>query len=132
MTFHRMLVSSVVLLIAASSLSASQAKPADVTGIWTGTFTIPDGQREAYFDLKQKGTELSGTAGPGLDRQVPIANGKITTVKDVTTLTFEATEPSGSVIKFDLKLLDGRLKGKATGDANGEKREALIDVGRAK
>jgi hypothetical protein len=29
-------------------------------------------------------------------------------------------------------VVDGRLKGKATAEANGEKREALIDVGRAK
>ena len=133
MTFRRMLVLPVALLMAASTLSAFQAKPVDVTGVWTGTFIRSGGeQSEAHFDLKQKGTEVTGTAGPGLDRMVEIANGKVTTVKDVTSVTFDATQPSGVVIKFDLKLVDGRLKGKATAEANDEKREALVDVGRAK
>lgn len=132
MTLRKMLVVPVALLIAASTLSALQAKP-DVTGVWAGTFTRGSGQQsEAHFDLKQKGEEVTGTAGPGLDRQVAIANGKVTTVKDETSVTFDATQPNGMVMKFDLKLVDGRLKGKATADANGEKREAAIDVGRAK
>ena len=133
MTLRRMLVFPVAVLMAASTLSAFQAKPVDVTGVWTGTFTRSTGdQSEAHFDLKQKGAEVTGTAGPGLDRMVEISNGKVTTVKDVTSVTFDATQPNGLVLKFDLKVTDGRLKGKATADANGEKREALIDVGRAK
>jgi len=52
--------------------------------------------------------------------------------KDVTRVTFDATQPNGLVLKFDLKGVDGRLIGKATAEANGEQREALIDVGRAK
>jgi hypothetical protein len=133
MTFRRILAVAVALLIAASTLSAFQAKPVDVTGVWTGTFTRSTGEQSgAHIDLKQKGTEVTGTAGPGADRQVAIANGKVTTVKDVTTVTFDATQPNGLVMQFDLKVVDGRLKGKATAEANGEKREALIDVGRAK
>jgi len=133
MTFRKILVLPVALLIAASTLSAFQAKPVDVTGVWAGTFTRSTGeQSEAHLDLKQKGAEVTGTAGPGLDRQVPIANGKVTTDKDVTSVTFDATQPNGLVLKFDLTVVDGRLKGKATAEANGEKREALIDVGRAK
>lgn len=133
MTFRKMLVLPVALLIAASSLSAFQAKPVDVTGVWTGTFTPSAGApTEAYIDLKQKGAEVTGTAGPGKDRQVAIANGNVTTVKGVTGVTFDATQPNGLVMKFDLKVVEGRLKGKATAEANGEKREAAIDVGRAK
>ena len=63
---------------------------------------------------------------------MPIANGKVTTVKDVTTVTFDVTEPSGAAIHFDLKLVDGRLKGNCTAEMNGQKRNAVLDVGRAK
>jgi hypothetical protein len=133
MTIRKTFVLPVALLIAVSSLSAFQAKPVDVTGVWTGTFTRGEGeQSEAYLDLKQKGADVTGTAGPGADRQVPISKGKVTTVKDVTSVTFEATQPNGLVLSFDLKVVEGRLKGKASADANGEKREAAIDVGRAK
>ena len=133
MTLRRILVLPVALLIAASSLSAFQSKPVDVTGVWAGTFApTTGGQSEAHMDLKQKGAEVTGTAGPGLDRQVPIANGKVTTVKGVTSVTFDATPPNGRILKFDLKVVDGRLKGKATAESDGEKLEAVIDVGRAK
>jgi hypothetical protein len=134
MTFRRIVLIAVALLIAPSIVSAWQAKPVDLTGVWTGTFTRDTGGEPggAHLDLKQKGTELTGTAGPAADRQVPIANAKITTVKGVTSVTFDATQPSGVVMRFDLKVVDGRLKGTATADVNGEKREAKIDVGRAK
>ena len=51
----------------------------------------------------------------------------------MTGVTFDATQPNGPVLKFDLKLVDGRLKGKANAEtASGEKREAAVDGGRAK
>ena len=75
---------------------------------------------------------MTGTAGPDADRQVAIANGKVSTVKGVTSVTFDATQPNGTVLKFDLKMVEGRLKGVARAEANGEKREMAIDVGRAK
>ena len=131
MTLRKILVFPVALLIAASTLSAFQAP--DVTGVWAGSFTRSNGsQTEAHFNLKQSGEEVTGTAGPGLDRQVTISNGKVTTVKDVTSVTFDATQPNGLVMKFDLKLVEGRLKGKATAEADGQKREADIDVSREK
>ena len=133
MQIRKMLALPLALLIAASSLSAFQAKPVDLTGKWSGTFTRSTGQQaEAYLDLTQKGAELTGTAGPRPDQQLTISKGKVTTVKGVTSVTFEATEPNGNVIKFDLKLVEGRLKGQVVTDANGEKREATVDVGRTK
>ena len=81
MRLRKMLVSAAALLFAASTLSASQAKPVDLTGTWTGTLTRSTGEEgPAHIVLKQKGTEVTGTAGPGPDRQVEIANGKVTTV----------------------------------------------------
>ena len=133
MTFRKMLVCTVALLIAAATLSAFQAKPGDVTGVWTGTLTRSGGDPGgAHLDLKQKGAELTGTAGPGADRQVAIANGKVSTVKGVTSVTFDATQPNGMVMKFDLKVVEGRLKGNVTAEQSGKKIEAVLDVGRAK
>jgi hypothetical protein len=51
----------------------------------------------------------------------------------VTSVTFDATQPSGSVMKFDLKLVEGRLKGKVTLESNGQIRgQGTLDVGREK
>ena len=133
MTFRKMFVLAVALVIAASPLSAFQARPVDVTGTWTGTLTTSGGQPgPAHMELKQKEAELTGTAGPRPEGQLPIANGKVTTVKDVTSVTFEVNQKNGAVMKFDLKVADGRLKGNVTLELNGQKQEGTIDVGRAK
>lgn len=133
MTLRKLFILPVALLIAAASVSAFQTKAVDLSGVWTGTFTRSDGNPTgAHLDLKQKGAELTGTAGPDLNEQLAIANGKVTTEKGVTSVAFEVSQPSGILIKFDLKLVDGRLKGKAVASANGEIREATLDVGRAK
>jgi hypothetical protein len=122
-----------VLLVAVSTLSAFQAKPVDLTGVWTGTLDRGDGSGTAYLDLKLKDAELTGSCGPDADRQTAIAHGKVATVEGVTSVTFDATQPSGAVMKFDLKLVEGRLKGKVTLQRDGETRgEATLDVGREK
>jgi hypothetical protein len=82
--------------------------------------------------LTQKAAEVTGTAGPSPDRQFPLSNGKVATVKGVTTVTFDATQPNGLVMKFDLKLVDGRLQGQVTAERDGQKREGAVDLGRAK
>ena len=121
-----------------STAAAFQDKAPDLTGTWIGTFTstTSTGEKDedpAYLSLKQTGEELTGTAGPRADRQQPIAKGKVTTVKGVTTATFEVTERGdGPVIRFEVKLVDGRLKGTAHAEFNGEKKTATLDVGREK
>ena len=127
------------LLLAISTGLASQEKKApDVTGTWIGTFTSTTSTGEpdedpAYLSLKQTGEELTGTAGPRADRQMPLAKGKVTTEKGVTTVAFDVTEPSGGPpIHFDLKLVDGRLKGTANQESSDRKRTAMVDVGREK
>lgn len=134
MNIRRVLTLSLALFVAAAPLSARQAKPADLTGLWTGTFAPSDGNPGgARIDLKHKGSEVSGTAGPDENRQAAISNGKVTTEKGVTGVTFDVTQPNGITLSFDLKLTDGRLKGTARGTSqSGEKREAAVDVGRAK
>ena len=130
MTIRRILALSFVLFVAAP-LSAAQSEPVDLTGTWTGTLTRSTGEGgPAHIELKQKGAELTGTAGPGPDRQEPIRNAKVTTVKGVTSVTFETG--SGAVMKFDLKVVEGRLKGNVSIERDGQKREAVLDVGRGK
>jgi hypothetical protein len=88
-------------------------------------------QRSAYLKLDQKSSDITGSAGPDAGAQLPIARGKIATVNGVTTVTFEVAQPDGPPLKFELQVVIGRLKGKATAEANGGKREATVDVGRA-
>lgn len=133
MTLRKMLGVSLAVVFAAATLSAFQAKPVDVSGKWDGTVT-PGGSQggPGHLELTQKGTEVTGTAGPRPDRQFPITNGKVATVKGVTGLTFDLTQPSGGVMKFDLKLVEGRLKGNVSMEQNGQKQEGTADFGRAK
>ena len=54
----------------------------DFTGKWSGAFSItrPDGsvsEEGIYLDLKHKGAELTGTAGPTADEQWPILKGAV-------------------------------------------------------
>lgn len=133
MNIRRVLTLSLALFVAAAPLSARQTKPVDLTGVWTGTFTQDGNPGGARIDLKHKGAEVSGTAGPDEQRQAAISNGKVSTVKGVTGVTFDVTQPNGVTLSFDLKLTDGRLKGTARGTSqSGEKREAAVDVGRGK
>jgi hypothetical protein len=133
MNARKLLAFPIALFVAMAPLAATQAKPADLTGTWTGTLTRSGGQPgSAHIELKQKGTAITGTAGPGPNEQFPLSNGKVTTVKGVTSVTFDATQTNGLVLKFDLKLVDGRLKGAATAERDGKKLEAALDVGRGK
>ena len=133
MILRKMLGASLVILYAASTLSAFQAKPVDLTGTWTGTLT-PDGGPggSAHIELKQKGADLTGTCGPSPQQQTAITAGKVTTANGVTTVTFESVPGTGAVMKFDLKVVDGRLKGNVTLERDGQKKSGALDVGRAK
>jgi hypothetical protein len=134
MTLGKLLGASLVLLFAASTLAAFQDKPADLSGTWTGTLT-PTGESggPAHLVLTHKGADVTGTCGSALDRQTGTGNGKVTTAKDVTSVTYDCALKNGTVMKFDLKVVGGRLKGNVTLERDGEKRgEGMLDVGRAK
>ena len=123
----------------AAAAQATQNKPAPapsgVTGLWTGTFVAKDGEREenesAHIVLKQTGAELTGSAGPNANQQWPIAKGKVETTKEGTRLTFDV-QSDGPLLHFDLKLVEGRLKGNANGEMDGRKFSAVLDLQRAK
>lgn len=131
-------LAATALFLVASTGLASQQKAPSVTGTWIGTFTSTTSTGEpdedpAYMVFKQSGEEITGTAGPRADRQMPLAKGKVTTEKGVTTVTFDVAEsPGGEAIHFELKLVEGRLKGTAVAEVDGKKRNATVDVGREK
>ena len=62
---------------------------------------------------------------------MPITKGRVATVNGVTTVTFEVGQPDGPPLKFELEVVNGRLKGKATAEAHGEKREAIVGRGKS-
>lgn len=103
----------------------------DLTGKWNGQFLMTvDGQQNddvAFMNLTQKGAVLTGTAGPTLEQQWTIVNGKV----DGTTVTFDV-QTDGPVIKFSLAVVDGRLKGDAIAEQDGMKMTAKVDLGRSK
>ena len=104
---------------------------ADVTGKWSGSFDItgPNGQVDsntAFLILKQDGNSVTGTAGPNESEQNDIRAGKV----DGNKITFEIALPNGSVIKFDLLLADEHIKGSASGEHEGQKLTAKLDVTR--
>ena len=138
----------VALLFTASIAKAQQSTPpatkaptpstaADVTGTWNGTLKpVVDGsakgEESGMLVLKQDGAVVTGTAGPRPDAQRPISNGKVVTTKEGTVVSFDLSNDSGMVMKFEMKLVSGSLKGTAKAERNGQKMEAALDFARAK
>jgi hypothetical protein len=116
-----------VVVLLASALMAAE----DLTGKWSGSFIITmDGETKddsAYMVLKQSGTELTGTAGPDADKQWAIQKGKI----EGNKVTFEV-QADGPLLKFELTLADGHLKGDAKAEHDGHSMKAAVDVQRQK
>ena len=121
------LFSGGVLLLAPGLMSAD-----DFTGKWSGSFviTFSDGDKKdamAFMDLKQKGAELTGTAGETPDRQWAIQNGKV----EGNKITFEV-QTDGPLVKLELALVDGHLKGEARAEHEGKSMKAAVDLQRQK
>ncbi|HEV2668947.1 MAG TPA: hypothetical protein VG324_28790 [Blastocatellia bacterium] len=121
------LFSGGVLLLAPALMSAD-----DFTGKWSGSFVITssDGEKKdamAFMDLKQKGAEITGTAGESPDKQWAIQNGKV----DGNKITFEV-QTDGPLVKLELALVDGHLKGEAIAEHEGKSMKAAVDLQRQK
>jgi hypothetical protein len=111
------------------ALCAFTAFAADASGKWSGTFTTDEGAPSTgYAVIKQAGTEITGTAGPTADEQLPIANGKI----DGDKVTFEVSHPSGMTLKMSLVLDGDTLKGDVTASREGQSMKAKLDLKREK
>ena len=131
-----------LLLLLAPAVFAAE----DLTGKWGGTLKVsmdgnPPRDTPAVLVLKQTGATLTGTAGPGEGEgeQMPLANGKVETVKkdgkDVTTVTFSVKDghnDNAPAISFALTVVDGHLKGKAEAAMDGHTLVAVLDVARVK
>ena len=135
MTIRKIASAAVALLLAVSAVHA-QAPPVNVTGRWMGTLT-PQSDCESkrtekpLVVLKQDGDVVTGSVGPDDTQRYEITKGKLTTTKDGTTLTFELTRGS-TLMHFDLKLVDGKFKGDARAERDGQKLFATFELERAK
>jgi len=123
---RRMFLFSGGVLFLAPSLMAAE----DLTGKWSGSFVIAfsDGGSKdstAFMDLKQKEAEITGTAGENPDRQWTIQKGKV----EGNKVTFEV-QTEGPLIKFELTLVGGHLKGEAKAEHEGKSMKAAVDVQR--
>ena len=109
---------AIVLALFAPSGASPMQSLTSVTGTWAGPLIVtvdgkPTGEAEyVHIVLKQTGDDVSGTAGENADHQYPIRKGKVTTVRDVTMLTFEFIA-NGVHNSFSLRPIDGSLKGDA-------------------
>jgi len=121
------------LLAVFACLLVSVRAAEDFTGKWSGSFLAsrPDGTTgndSIFMDLKHKGTELTGTAGPREDRQYAISEGKVSGDK----MTFKV-DADGAVVTFTLAFADGHLKGDAAAALpDGLKLSAKVDAERKK
>ena len=125
---RRMFLFSSGALLLAPSLMAAE----DLTGKWSGSFviTFSDGETKdstAFMDLKQKEAEITGTAGENPERQWSIQKGKV----EGNKITFEV-QTEGPLIKFELALVGGHLKGEAKAEHEGRSMKAAIDLQRQK
>jgi hypothetical protein len=119
----------VLLLAFCALISAAET---DVSGRWTGTFATigPDGSSRdstALLELKQTGSEITGTVGPNEQERHTISKGKIEGDK----ITLEVADGERN-IKFDLALKSDRLAGDVTMTMGEQARKAKLDVTRAK
>ena len=131
MSMKKLIAFALVLAALAPAVAAQTS--ASFTGKWEGTFKMQrqDGTegdpRPVVFDLAQKGTALTGTAGPA-DRQWKVERGAVTAGK----ATFEVQQPDGPLFKFTLTIVKGRLQGDMAGERDGVVRgHAKVDAAKA-
>jgi hypothetical protein len=93
---------AVALLLMLSSMAA------DVSGKWTGTFSVPgsDHKEPQLFTLKQDGRKLTGSGGPDAAEQYPIANGRV----DDDVVRFDLSTDNWT-FTYDLKRVGQELNG---------------------
>ena len=117
------------LLAAFFLLTMALFAAGDASGKWSGSYTGNDGSGgTAYLILKQSGGELTGTGGPDVERQWPIAKGKVEGAK----VSGEVQHPDGAVYKFKLTLEGDSLKGEVELPHDGQTDIGKLDLTRVK
>jgi len=120
---------SIVFLILALAITAAAA---DVTGKWSGTFTVtgPDGSagesNPAFLILKQSGSTLTGTAGSDEAEQFPIENAKIENNK----ITGTVNPSDGATYTVSLTVDRDRITGEVTVSQGGQTMKGKIELKR--
>ena len=120
---------SCIFLIVALALTAAAA---DVTGKWSGTFTVtgPDGSagdsNPAFLILKQSGSTLTGTAGSDESEQWSIENAKIENNK----ITGTVNPSDGATYTVSLTVDGDRMTGEVTVSQGGQTMKGKIELKR--
>jgi hypothetical protein len=120
---------SCIFLIVALAMTAAAA---DVTGKWSGTFTVtgPDGSagdsNPAFMILKQSGSTLTGTAGGDEAEQWPIENAKIENNK----ITGSVNPSDGATYTVSLTVDGDRMTGEVTVSQGGQTMKGKIELKR--
>jgi len=120
---------SCIFLILALAMTAAAA---DVTGKWSGTFTVtgPDGSagdsQPAFMILKQSGSTLTGTAGGDEAEQWPIENAKIENNK----ITGTVNPSDGATYTVSLTVDGDRMTGEVTVSQGGQTMKGKIELKR--
>ena len=113
-------------------LAALTASAADISGKWSGSFTMTGpggetGQNTAFVVFQQKGTELTGSGGPDETLQWPILKGKV----EGNRITFEV-QSDGPLYKVDVMLAGDHIKGDVTVVQDGQTAKAQVNLTRVK
>lgn len=119
----------IVVAIIACAPRETVAGQTSVSGTWSGTLVFKGaeaGEERLRAVLRHDGDTLSGTAGPDADQQYRITKGKVATTAGTTAVGFDLIV-NGVLTSFDLKLVDGALKGEATSEGeDGHKHVASV------
>jgi hypothetical protein len=118
-----------VVLLALLLIAPVAGAQTDLSGTWSGPFIMTvDGETHdntAVMILKQKGNELTGTAGSSAERQWPIVKSKV----DGASAEFDV-QSEGPLVHFSVKLVDGHLKGEAKAEFEGQRLTGTVDLQR--
>jgi hypothetical protein len=112
----------------AGLFKAARAGALDVTGKWSGEWVVgPDGGPGPHYMVLQQDTgKVTGTAGPGEERQLEFANGKLAGGH----LTFDISLAPGIRLAFDFTVAGNTMSGAALFTMSGVERKLTLAVKR--
>jgi hypothetical protein len=99
----------------------------DVTGKWSGSFKAEGADHDIsqLMILKQRGSTLSGSAGPDAGEQYPVENGRV----DGNTVSFQVTTGEWR-FSYHLTVEKNSLSGDLKLESTSESRNATVTLTR--
>ena len=72
-------MSKALLLTACFLFATPVVHAADLSGVWSGAFRVPDSEHDVpqLFTLKQNGNKLTGSGGPDSSEQYALLHGEV-------------------------------------------------------